>query len=100
MSSLIDKPNKSKEDSSLKYTNKLTNDLTNLLKNGFNLYDVEIKVGINDVKTFKVHSIILKTRSSYFNVAFSNNWIRKSEDGMILFNKENVSPKIFEVLLT
>ena len=85
----------------LKYISKLVNDLSDLLnESGF--YDVEIKVGENDnVKTFKAHSIILKARSSYFKVALSNNWIKKSEDNdnIILFEKENISPKIFEVLL-
>jgi len=62
---------------------------------------MEIKVGIGDnVKTFKAHSIILKARSSYFEIALSDNWIKKSPDGIILFEKENISPKIFEILLT
>ena len=53
----------------------------------------------DDVKTFKAHSNILKMRSSYFKAALSNNWIKRSDDGIILFEKENISPKIFEVLL-
>src|SRR5437660_1723239 len=84
---------------SLKYINKLVNDLTKSL-NESNFYDVEIKVGINEnVKTFKAHSTILEARSSYFKVALSSNWIKRSDNGMILFEKENISPKIFEVLL-
>ena len=86
---------------SLKYISKLVNDLSDLL-NESNFYDVEIRVGEDEnVRTFKAHSIILKVRSSYFKAALSNNWIKKSEDNnnIILFGKENISPKIFEVLL-
>ena len=85
----------------LKYISKLVNDFSNLLKESY-YYDVEIKVGTDeqdDVKTFKAHSGILKTRCSYFKTALSNNWIKRSDDGIILFEKENISPKIFEVLL-
>src|SRR5205807_10197895 len=90
-----------KEASPLKCINKLIRDLTELLKNESN-HDVEIKVGVNkNVKTFKAHSAILKTRSPYFKTVLSNNWNKKSEDGnTILFRKENISPKNFEVLLT
>ena len=84
---------------SLKYINKLVNDLTKSL-NESNFYDVEIKVGINEnIKTFKAHSTILEARSSYFKVALSNNWVKRSDNGIILFEKENISPKIFELLL-
>ena len=85
----------------LKYINKLLNDLTKSLSES-NFYDVEIRAGINEnIKTFKAHSTILKARSSYFKVALSSNWIRKSEDNdnVILFEKENIPPNIFEVLL-
>ena len=83
----------------LKYFNKLVNDFSNLLNNS-DYYDVEIKVGEDeDIKIFKAHSIILKARSLYFKTALSNNWVKKS-DGLILFEKENISPTVFEVLLT
>ena len=79
--------------------NKLLNDLTKSL-NESNFYDVEIKVGVNEnIKTFKAHSTILEARSSYFKVALSNNWIKRSVNGIILFEKPNISPKIFELLL-
>src|SRR5689334_881012 len=88
----------------LKYIGKLVNDFTNLLKESDSYsYDMEIKTGGADkegVKTFKVHSIILKARSSYFKAALSNNWmIKKSQDGIILFEKENIFPNVFEILL-
>ena len=85
----------------LKYISKLVNDFSNLLKES-DYYDVEIKVGADvrdGVKTFKAHSDILKIRCSYFKAALSNNWVKRSDNGIILFEKENISPKIFEVLL-
>src|SRR5947209_7134906 len=86
---------------SLKFIINLIKDFSKLLKES-DYYDVEIKVGTNvrdGVKTFKAQSSILKTRCSYFKTALSNNWIKRSNDGIILFEKENISPKIFEVLL-
>ena len=86
----------------LKYISKLVNDLTKLF-NESDHYDLEIKVGVKDqdnFKIFKVHSNILKARSSYFEAALSNSWVKRSEDSkVILFEKENIPPKIFEVLL-
>jgi hypothetical protein len=84
---------------SYKHFNKLVNDFTNLLKES-DFYDVEIEVGTNqNVKIFKVHSTILRARSSYFKVALSKNWVKKSENGIILLEKKNISPKVFETLL-
>ena len=83
----------------LKYISQLVNDLSKLL-NESDSYDVEIKVGAEqDVKTFKAHSNILKARSTYFKTALSANWIKKSDCGIILFEKENISSKVFEILL-
>ena len=78
---------------------KLVNDLTNLL-NKADCYDTEIKIGKNqNVETFKVHAAILKARSSYFKAALSANWAKRTENGIISFEKENISPKIFKILL-
>jgi hypothetical protein len=83
----------------LKHIVKLVKDLSNLLSES-DFYDIEIKVGVDqNVKTFKAHSNILKARSSYFKTALSDNWIKKFENGIISFEKKNISPKIFEVLL-
>ena len=83
----------------MKYINKLVNDLAKSL-NESNFYDVEIRIGANEnIKTFKAHSFILEARSSYFKIALSSNWIKRSDDGIILFEKENISPKVFELPL-
>ena len=83
----------------MKHISKLLNDLTNVM-NGSDYYDLEIKIGNGDgVKIFKAHSHILKTRSLYFRAALSDNWVERSENGIILFEKENLSSKIFEIIL-
>ncbi|CAG8553380.1 11812_t:CDS:2 [Diversispora eburnea] len=63
-------------------------------------HNVSIKVGKEpNVEIFNVHSGILRTRSSYFDVAFSNKWVNKDKDNVILFQKENITPKIFQIIL-
>lgn len=92
--------NSNKDALSLKYINKLLNDLINLL-NDSNFYDVEITVGEDEnSKIFRAHSTILKSRSLYYKTALSNSWIKKSQDGIILLKNENISPKVFEILLS
>ena len=80
---------------------KLSKDLENLFESGYN-HDVIIQVGeestTNEIKEFKVHSLLLGTRSIYFRSALSDNWAVK-KDGMTTFKKPNISPKIFEIIL-
>ncbi|PKY52209.1 hypothetical protein RhiirA4_469697 [Rhizophagus irregularis] len=62
-------------------------------------YDVLLEVGgRNDKKTFKAHSLILKTRSPYFKAALSSNWVKKEND-KIIFAKPNISPIVFKKIL-
>ncbi|CAG8618699.1 20872_t:CDS:2 [Dentiscutata erythropus] len=76
----------------------LSNDFDQLLIKEQN-YDVIIKAGDeNDVQEFRVHALILITRSQYFRTALSDNWARKDGNVTIL-EKPNVSPKIFQLLL-
>ena len=80
------------------HSNKLSKDFSNLLKNN-NGYNVKIKVGKEpNIKEFKLHSVILSSRSNYFEKALSSQWARK-EDGIIIFAKPNISPLVFEVLI-
>ena len=91
--------NSNKDALPLKHISKLVDDLTNLF-NESDHYDMEIEVGENDdIRIFKAHSNILKSRSSYFKAALSDYWIKRTRNGTILFEKKNISPKIFEVLL-
>src|ERR1044071_9548000 len=62
-------------------------------------FNVIIQVGKgHDTKEFRAHSAILEARSSYFKIAFSSNWIVK-KDNMIMFNKPNITPIVFDMVL-
>ncbi|GBC02514.1 hypothetical protein RclHR1_04660007 [Rhizophagus clarus] len=62
-------------------------------------YNVIIKVGENEnTKEFRAHSVILRARSPYFKSALSSTWITKKND-MILFDKKNISPNVFDMIL-
>ncbi|CAG8836364.1 346_t:CDS:1, partial [Racocetra persica] len=52
-----------------------------------------------NVKEFQVHSLILRTRSSYFRCAFSANWAEKNEDGHLVLKKPNINVLVFEIIL-
>ncbi|CAG8471559.1 5714_t:CDS:2 [Cetraspora pellucida] len=76
----------------------LSKDFGLLLDNGYNS-DVIIQAGDgNDIKEFRVHSLILSARSQYFRTALSNIWARKKGNDAVL-KKPNVTPKIFQLLL-
>ncbi|KAF0457448.1 kelch-like protein 17 [Gigaspora margarita] len=76
----------------------LSRDLS-LLLNDTESYDTVINVGEkHDFKTFRSHSIILRVRSPYFKTALSSEWA-KVENNLITFNKPNISPTVFEVIL-
>ncbi|PKY40384.1 hypothetical protein RhiirA4_453751 [Rhizophagus irregularis] len=63
-------------------------------------YNVIIQVGDNEnIKEFHAHSVILRARSSYFKGAFSKGWIT-NENNMIVFKKPNITPIIFDMILT
>src|SRR5437762_2770476 len=62
-------------------------------------HDLIINVGEEPlIKSFKAHKVILRAQSPYFRRALSNEWAKK-EDGRTVFNKPNVSPPIFDVIL-
>ncbi|RIB28870.1 TLD-domain-containing protein [Gigaspora rosea] len=76
----------------------LLEDFSNLLENSKD-FDVKIKIGEDpNIKEFKAHSIILSARSNYFKAALSSQWARR-ENGIIVFEKPNISPSVFEILL-
>ncbi|POG64729.1 hypothetical protein GLOIN_2v1672339, partial [Rhizophagus irregularis DAOM 181602=DAOM 197198] len=62
-------------------------------------YDVIIYAGENEnVKELRAHSSILCIRSKYFCTAFSRVWANK-KDGNFIFEKPNISPQIFKIIL-
>lgn len=86
----------------LKESKKFRNDISNLFNNKDSC-DVKIISGSGEeTKFFFAHSLILRTRSKYFNTAFSKSWSewnKKTSEGVVLFKKENVSPPIFKIIL-
>ena len=77
----------------------LSKDLSLILLNDTDDYNVVIQVGKNqNTEEFRAHSVILRARSPYFKSALSNNWITK-KDNMIMFSKPNVTPTVFDMIL-
>ncbi|CAI2188005.1 19095_t:CDS:2 [Funneliformis geosporum] len=76
----------------------LSKDLS-LIFNDADDFNVIINVGdVESAKEFRAHSVILRARSPYFKSAFSADWIIK-EDNIIIFNKPNITPTVFDMLL-
>ncbi|RHZ74110.1 hypothetical protein Glove_227g15 [Diversispora epigaea] len=76
----------------------LASDLGLLFKNGQN-YDVMIHAGEEpNVKEFPTHSLILCSRSPYFQTALSSDRARK-KGGVTIFKKPNISANIFNIIL-
>jgi hypothetical protein len=70
-----------------------------LILNDADDYNVIIQVGENqNVKEFHAHSVILRARSPYFKGALSSNWITE-RNNVIMFNKPNITPVVFEMIL-
>jgi hypothetical protein len=61
--------------------------------------NVVIRVGKDDnIQNFRAHSIILKAQCPYFNAALSSEWAKK-EGNNIIFDKPNIEPEVFEIVL-
>ena len=76
----------------------LSKDLSAILNNADD-FNVIIQVGEDqNIKEFQAHSVILRARSPYFKSAFSTKWITKKND-MIMFNKPNITPPVFDMIL-
>jgi len=76
----------------------LSKDLSLILNDAVD-FNVFIQVcETQHTKEFRAHSVILRARSSYFKSAFSSNWITKKND-MIIFNKPNICPIVFDMIL-
>ncbi|CAB5355863.1 unnamed protein product [Rhizophagus irregularis] len=78
---------------------RLSKNFENLLLNSDNNHDMIINVGNeSNCKTFYAHSLILSSQSEYFQTALSSDWIKKDGD-KIIFDKPNVSPINFDIIL-
>ncbi|CAG8474823.1 5372_t:CDS:2 [Acaulospora morrowiae] len=81
-----------------RFYDNLSQDFSQLLEDADD-YNVKIEVGKGDeTQEFRAHSIILRARSPYFKRALSESWAT-IKDGIILFNKPNVSPIVFTLIL-
>ena len=67
-----------------------------LMLNDADDFNVAIQVGENqDVKEFRAHSAILRARSPYFK----NAKMAYKENNMIIINKPNITPIVFDMVL-
>ena len=82
----------------LKFHSSLSKDLS-LILNDADDFNVIIQVGENkNTKEFHAHSVILRARSPYFKSALSADWITK-KNNVITFNKPNITPSVFDIIL-
>src|SRR6266542_6289717 len=80
-------------------TARLTKDLARLLDGQLN-HDVVIRVGQGaHKKEFPAHVGLLRARSPYFDVALSSRWVQADRNEAIIFEKPDVSPATFGVVL-
>ncbi|EXX64996.1 BTB/POZ domain-containing protein [Rhizophagus irregularis DAOM 181602=DAOM 197198] len=71
-----------------------------LLLNNEIKYNVVIQVGVDaGYKEFRAHSIILRSRSPYFQKSFSSNEI-KDENNIYTFKFPNINQTVFQTILT
>ena len=84
--------------STIDFMKTLSKDYLSALDNA-DFCDVIIRVGEGkDIKEFKTHSFVLRTRSPYFRAALSDIWVKK-QDNQIIFEKPNIHPEVFELIL-
>ena len=76
----------------------LVKDISNL-KTGSVKYDLQIVAGQSpDTKIFDAHSVILCACSAYFNAALSSAQPAET-NGKLVFNKPNIAPNVFGIIL-
>ncbi|RIB19357.1 hypothetical protein C2G38_2182083 [Gigaspora rosea] len=80
----------------LDFPESFVRDFDKLFKDG-QCSDIIIRVG-EEQKEFRAHSLMLRTRSTYFNTALSARWAKKEGDFFVL-NVPNIHESIFEIIL-
>ena len=82
----------------MRFYSSLSKDLSSIL-NDADDFNVIIQVGETpNTKEFRAHSVILRARSPYFKSALSSRWTTKKDD-MFKFNKPNITPTVFDMVL-
>ncbi|CAG8714628.1 15496_t:CDS:2 [Acaulospora morrowiae] len=62
-------------------------------------FDTILRIGDEtNIRTFSAHSFMLRAVCPYFNKALNKDWAKK-KNGMFLFEKQDVAPEVFEVIL-
>ncbi|CAG8823544.1 3613_t:CDS:1, partial [Racocetra persica] len=62
-------------------------------------YNVIVRIGEGpNIKIFKAHSFVLKAQCPYFKAGLSSEWVKKEGD-KIVFEKQNISADVFEIIL-
>src|SRR6266542_3543004 len=80
-------------------TARFTKDLARLLEGQLN-HDVIIRVGQGaNTKEFPAHIGLLRARSPYFDVALSSRWVQADRNEPVIFEKADMSPATFGVVL-
>jgi hypothetical protein len=80
-------------------SNYLLAEYSRILKTG-DLYDIDIAVGKEpNIKTFHLHSFILKVCSPYFHDLLSNKQQLKMENGIIKHREESIPADVFEIII-
>ena len=83
---------------SLVFYSGLSKDLS-LILNDADDFNVIIRVGENgNTKEFRAHSVILRARSPYLKRALSTDRTTM-ENNMIVFNKPDIAPTVFDMVL-
>ena len=79
----------------------LVNDLSWLLKES-NDYNMIVNVGESpNIKSFKVHTSVLRARSLYFRAILSSNhhFSSNGRNPLIQITQANIKPDVFDVML-
>lgn len=81
-----------------KFFEGLSQDYLRLLETG-EYADVIIQTGQEpDNKEFRAHSLVLRSRSSYFRDTLSSDWA-KTQGNLIILKQLDISSEVFDIIL-
>ncbi|GES98319.1 carbohydrate-binding module family 13 protein [Rhizophagus clarus] len=81
-----------------KFLEGLSQDYLKLLETG-EYTDVIIQTGQEpEIKEFRAHSLVLRSRSTYFRDTLSSDWA-KAQGNLIIFKQLDISPEVFDIIL-
>jgi hypothetical protein len=81
-----------------KFLEGLSQDYLRLLETG-EYADVIIQAGQEpESKEFRAHSLVLRSRSTYFRDTLSSDWA-STQGNLTIFKQFDISPEVFEIIL-